>query len=117
MSTVTIDRDMLDNLLIYAARYAMGRYTYAPADVIAAVRAHPSRHVCEVLVEDVRQHEAMCARSQRRDPHLSDWLALRDWMQAVLFSLDEQDDTRRLLAETDALLARAAAEIAALEDS
>lgn len=116
MSTVTIDCDMLDNLLIYAARYAMGRYTYAPADVIAAVRAHPSRHVCEVLIEDIRQHEAMCERMQRSDTQLPDWLALRDWMRDVLLSLDEQDDTRRLLAETDALLARADAELAALED-
>lgn len=116
MSTVTVDRDMLDNLLIYAARYAMGRRTFAPDDVIAAVRAHPSRHVCEVLIEDVRQHAAMYERVQWSDPHLADWLALRDWMRDVLASMQEQDATRKLIDDTDALLARVDAELAALED-
>lgn len=114
--TVPIDRDMLDNLLIYAARYAMGRDTYAPDEVIAAVRAHPSRHVCEVLIEDVRQYESQWTRHPWKmtfiDPHLSDWLALRDWMRDVLLSMDEQDATRKLLTDTDALLARVDAELA-----
>lgn len=76
-----VDRNTLDGLLIYAGRYAFGRYTYANSDVIDAVRKHGSRHVYEVLVHDL-DHDL--PRIEATHPYRAELVALRDWMRAEL---------------------------------
>lgn len=76
-----VSRSTLDGLLIYAARYAFGRYTYANSDVIDAVRKHGSRHVYEVLVHDL---DRALPRLEATHPYREDLIALRDWMRERL---------------------------------
>lgn len=58
MAYVTIMPDMLNDLLVYAERYAMGRRTYAVADVCRAIRAYKNclrEKTKRVIIKDIKE--------------------------------------------------------------
>jgi hypothetical protein len=70
--------------LVYAARYAMGRYTYAVSETIEAVKAHSTADDRRVLIEDLRSAFAAIERgeTQRLGNDQRAWRDLFDWMLA-----------------------------------
>lgn len=58
MTQIQIDKNDLQDLVIYAERYAIGRMTYAPSDVSRIIIKYLSDlklSVIKILIQDIKQ--------------------------------------------------------------
>lgn len=86
-SALEIDHEDLQSLVIYAQRYAIGRMTYAPAEIKDIVLKHLpnlSDNTLNVIVSDIDYHQKKKSLGTATDEAL--WLDLRQQLVKALAS-------------------------------
>lgn len=69
------------SLIVYATRYALGRASYAPGDVMQMLRApQVTRRDLKVVAKDIRDH----LQRHPDTPYADEWLATLGWIEAAL---------------------------------
>lgn len=77
MTRVAIEAHELDALAVYAARYAIGRASYAPDEVCAILAPHVDALSAQTRAVIARDIDEAAARD-RLGPHAARWRALRE---------------------------------------
>lgn len=88
--TLEINHEDLQSLVIYAQRYAIGRLTYAPAEIKDIVLKHLpnlSDNTLNVIVSDIDYHQKKKSLGTQADEAL--WLDLKQQLIEALASREQ----------------------------
>ncbi len=81
-STMT-DRETLDSLVLFAFRYALGRMTYAPYEVIRAVKKHSdilSQNTKSLIVKEIKERVSQGMKGLGWDCDARAWIELVEFL-------------------------------------
>jgi hypothetical protein len=80
---VMTDRETLDSVILFAFRYALGRMTYAPYDVIRAVKNHSdilSQNTKNLIVKEIKERVSQGMKGLGWDCDARAWIELVEFL-------------------------------------